>query len=395
MKHLIALTLSILLLLVPCLTANAYWDGGFEYTVEDGKATITAYTGSAVGLAIPDTLGGYPVVAIGDEAFSDCLTLRTISIPLGIESIGEFAFSRCFFIESITIPSSVVSIGSGAFRYCYKLNSISAAAGNPVYSSLDGVLFDKDKTVLVKYPTGSDHVEYTIPSSVITIGDWAFNSCSELERVNLNSKLLTIGVSAFSACNKLDNLIIPEGVTQIEAWAFSACSSLADISLPSTMQVLGEGCFMNCSSLESIVLPDSIDYFEDLVFSGCALLQAAYFEGSTPLSFGEKVFDECHESFTIYYHVDLSGIWSPNGETEYSEYPIAPYGTHTVLRGDANFDKKVTASDAAHILRYVVFLVADEQIDLVAADVNNSGAVTSADAARILRWIVKLEDNLD
>lgn len=91
----------------------------YKYTEENGKITITAYTGSAIDLSIPQRIDGMPVVAIGDEAFRG-MQIRSVVIPSGVKEIGWFAFSACTVLESVTLPSSVTSIGYGAFDYCPK-----------------------------------------------------------------------------------------------------------------------------------------------------------------------------------------------------------------------------------------------------------------------------------
>lgn len=91
----------------------------YKYTEQNGKVTITAYTGSSIDVNIPSKINGMPVVAIGDEAFRG-MQIRNVTIPSGVKEIGWFAFSGCTVLESVTLPSSVTSIGYGAFDYCPK-----------------------------------------------------------------------------------------------------------------------------------------------------------------------------------------------------------------------------------------------------------------------------------
>ena len=95
---------------------------------------------------------------------------------------------------------SVTTIGEGAFAYCYSLASISVASDNPNYIGIDGVLFNKDKTMIVVYPARKYGSEYTIPNSVTTIGEWAFVRCSSLASIDIPNSVTTIGEGAFYCC---------------------------------------------------------------------------------------------------------------------------------------------------------------------------------------------------
>lgn len=232
------------------MPASAETEGYYTYTVSNGEATITGADSSiSSDITIPDTLGGYPVTSIGDSAFFDCENITSITIPNSVTSIGSGAFSYCLNLESVTIPDSVTSIGYSAFSFCENLTSISIGNGvtsiefsmfegcpftnisignsvtnidnqllmclpnltgievsqnNQTYSSKDGVLFNKDKTTLVfcsKGKTGS----YSIPNSVTSIGDWAFESC-HLTSIGIPNSLMSIGDYAFGRCYGLKDI---------------------------------------------------------------------------------------------------------------------------------------------------------------------------------------------
>ncbi len=146
--------------------------------------------------------------------------------------IGDYAFYDYDLLTSITIPSSVTSIGDSAFYNCTKLESIAVDQNNSNYSSDEyGVLFNKDKTELIQYPVGNTRTQYTIPSSVTSIGDGAFSNCSALETVTFgeDSKLEIIGNNAFYNCSNLTSIKIPSGVTGIGSSAFYDCSKLSSV----------------------------------------------------------------------------------------------------------------------------------------------------------------------
>ena len=227
--------------------------------------------------------------SIGSFAFRDCSNLTSIEIPSGVTSIGEYTFSDCDALErvnitdidawamidfgnnnllsygaglylngelvtevtlttatkitdrafygydsltSITIPSSVTSIGGYAFYNCNKLENITVDPSNANYCSDEyGVLFNKDKTELIQYPIGNTRTQYTIPSSVTSIGEYAFCDCSALGTVTFgaNSHLESIGSFAFESCSSLTSIEIPSSVTSIGSLAFWMCYALAEV----------------------------------------------------------------------------------------------------------------------------------------------------------------------
>ncbi len=138
-------------------------------------------------ITIPDS-----VTSIGGFAFYDCTSLNSITIPDSVTSIGSSAFENCTSLKNITIPNSVTSIGSRAFENCTSLENINVSSANTLYSSVDGVLFSKDKTELIKYPEGKTAKSYTIPESVTSIGSYAFSRCTNLKNITITDSLTSI-----------------------------------------------------------------------------------------------------------------------------------------------------------------------------------------------------------
>lgn len=366
-----------LLMSVNVIKASADIQDIYTYSITDGKVTITACSTSIVGeIVIPSTLGDAPVTSIGNDAFRDCISLTKITIPESVESISYTAFSNCSnlqkiivdknnsnfssidgilfnknrtsliyypkgyaltnytipdsvtsigdgafwccsYIESIIIPDSVTSIGRSAFYSCYKLKNIDVDKHNPNFSSNDGVLFNKDKTSILCYPTANSKTNYsipnsvtnisdsafsecfnltniTIPNSVISIGNHAFFQCFQLTTIEIPINVKTIGINAFGLCRKLESIIvdennlffsstngvlynknkttlicylmanthknysIPDSVTNIGSYAFYGCSSLTDIIIPSSVISIGDGVFNDCNGLTSVTIPSSV-----------------------------------------------------------------------------------------------------------------------------------------
>ena len=137
------------------------------------------------------------VTSIGDRAFQDCRNLSNVKLPNSLTLIYNDAFSNCTSLASVIIPDSVTSIGDDAFLGCISLKSIEISDNNKNYSSVDGVLFNKNKSVLVIYPAGKTDSVYSIPNSVTSIGNSAFSECTNLSNITITDSVISIGDLAF------------------------------------------------------------------------------------------------------------------------------------------------------------------------------------------------------
>ena len=208
---------------------------------------------------IPDS-----VTSIGNSAFGSCDSLISIEIPDSVMSIGNFAFSNCDSLTSIEISDSVTNIGSRAFYGCNGLTEIVVNDSNQHYCDLNGVLFNKNITELICYPEGKTANTYTIPDSVLRVGDAAFAWCTNLTSIGLPNILTSIGDDAFYYCRSLTSIVIPNSVMSIGDEAFLGCTSLTSIELPDSVASIGISTFANCSKLTTITVDDGNQHYCDL-----------------------------------------------------------------------------------------------------------------------------------
>ena len=275
------------------------------------------------------------VTSIGDYAFNYCSSLTSVTIPNSVTSIGEGAFFCCSSLTRVTIPNSVTSIGDYAFSYCSSLTAIYVAEGNTTYTSEDGVLFSKDKTMLYRYPAGKMENEYAIPESVTSIGDCAFSECSSLTSVTIPNSVTSIGVSAFSECSSLTSVTIPNGVTSIGNYVFKNCSSLTSVTIPESVTSIGESAFYGCSSLTSVTIPNSVksigpgafyltaiynakdSWIDDVLYIDNWLIEAKNdIEGAYIIREGTREI----AAYAFYYCSSLTSVTIPDSMTGIGDY---------------------------------------------------------------------------
>ena len=187
------------------------------------------------------------------------------------KTIGYWAFASLDSLTNVTIPASITTIGY-SFINCTNLVNIEADSNNSYYSSQDGVLFNKSKTQLVQYPKGKIGNTYTIPSTVTSIGSYAFYNCDSLNDIIFPNNTRSIGSSSFYNCDGISEITLPEKLTSIGSSAFYNCVGIANIILPNSLTSLGSSAFAECENLSSIVIPDKISRIETSVFENCTSL---------------------------------------------------------------------------------------------------------------------------
>ena len=322
--------------------------GEVKYAVEGGYLTFDKKTGtvtdcdqSVTKANIPHTIKGVTVTCIGNDAFDNCRSLTSVTIPDSVMSIGDSAFRYCTSLTSVTIPDSVTSIGDTAFQYCTSLASVTIPDS---VTSIGGRAFDGCASLTsVTIPDSVTSIgdwafdgctsltSVTIPDSVTSIGDWAFDGCTSLTSVTIPDSVTSIGDWAFAYCKSLTSVTIPDSVTSIGGYAFAVCKSLTSVTIPDSVTSTGECTFSDCVSLTSVAIPDSVTCIDNGAFYGCRSLTSVTIpDGVT--SIGRSAFSWCTSltSVTIPDSVTsigsgafsncaaLTGIWVTEGNSHYS-----------------------------------------------------------------------------
>ena len=243
-------------------------------------------------VSIPDS-----VTAIEHQAFANCQGLASVSIGNGLTTIDKRAFYNCNELTNVAIGNGLATLDRSAFEYCRKLTSFSVGSGNVAFSSLDGVLFNKDQTVLVTAPFGMTG-SYTIPDTVTSIGNEAFRGCTGMTNVTFSTSVASIGNYAFSDCDALTSITLPNSVTSIGDYAFHSCNNLATVTLGNRLTSIGIGAFYYCPSLTSIIIPNSVTSIGNYAFQDCDGLTSITILDSVT-SIGDYAFHHCDKLATV------------------------------------------------------------------------------------------------
>ena len=360
-----ALRLLLLLLLPSFVQAqtftNTYGIWGFTTNAGNSGLTLTSFIGTNTVVATPASINGLPVIFMGgdmfwgitnlsavtissniidieDYVFEGCTSLTNITIPDSVTGIGNYTFSDCSSLVNLTIPASVTRIGSQDFLNCTSLSAIYVETNDPSYASVNGVLFNKNQTIIVQYPPGKIG-NYTIPDGVTSIESGAFYGSAGLTGVTITESLTSIAEGDFEWCLGLTNVIIGNSVTNVGAYAFADCEHLAGIMLGTNVAIIGNDAFLYCHSLTNLTIPGSVTSIGEEAFNSClGLTNIMIPDGLTNI--GQAAFDICTSLTAItvatnnpsYSSVD--GVLFDKNQTTLIQYPIAKPGSKYTI-GDS------------------------------------------------------------
>lgn len=290
----------------------------FEYQkITETTIGITKFRGNTPHLVIPETIDGYTVTRICNYAIDGWWTCDGPDDSDGaddsvdpdnsngadvsggtddFDSTDDFDgfddFDEPYYVEirEIRIPATVTEIEPQAFVACGDLWRIIVDENNPVYASVDGILYDKALKTLLQCPKGKSG-SCSIPDTVTSIEEGAFCFCS-LERVVLNGQITKIKKATFYECENLREIVIPDTVKHIDDEAFADCAALAEVALPAQLTDIGERAFFFCTALKQMIIPEGVVRLGKEAFAGCRGLEII----SVPESLaqiGEKWLEGC------------------------------------------------------------------------------------------------------
>ena len=304
-------------------------------TIGDNVTFIDEYAFSACA-SLKDITFGNSLERIGVYAFRNCSSLTSIVIPDSVKTIDELSFVGCDGLVNVIIPSSVEAIGNNAFSYCKALTSIEVSEANAKYSSVDGVLFNKNKDTVIQYPAGKPETEYAIPDSVTTIGycgfydndhlvnviipdsvtsigETAFYSCENLQINTLPDSVSVLGNSAFGQCYKLTTFVVPNSVANLGKSVFSDCINLVSVELPDNITTIPFAMFQNCKSLKTFEIADTVENISVYAFSQCSTIENIIIPDSV------KIID----SYAFSYCDELKSIKIGDGVTTIGSFAFS------------------------------------------------------------------------
>ncbi|MCL2695680.1 MAG: leucine-rich repeat domain-containing protein [Clostridiales bacterium] len=262
------------------------------------------------------------ITEIGARAFRG-LYLTSLSLPDSLQTIGELAFQN-IDVSFLEIPKNVTVIEETAFFWNWQ-DAFYVDENNPNFCAIDGVLFDKDVSTLIAYPTQRDGNIYEIPATVKHIAAYAFiawDICTPLSGIVLPEGLVSMGDGAFARGYAFFKTTLPKSLRTIGAYAFEDLW-MHDLILPEGIEELPDRVFAY-ADLKRIVLPGSLKMMHNEAFYGCYKLEQVYFLGNPP-ALAENAPLLCNEKVILYYPSSLSSVWAPNGETEWNGCKIEPY----------------------------------------------------------------------
>jgi len=332
------------------------------------------------------TIGG-TVEYIGGYAFYNCGSLESVQLSEGLLDLGQASFKFCPSLKTLDIPASVTSLGTELGVGCTQLEAINVHADNLFFSSEDGIVYNRDKTTLIRFPEGKSADKFdipgtvkiiesiafycslieniSIPNSVEEMRDGSFLACNNLKSITIPQSVKTIGAGVFGNCKNLTSIqvhagnadftseddilynkdksilhsfapgktgdfIVPSFVTTIHNAAFFGSAGLTSITIPNTLTEIGGSAFLECTSLTSITIPYSVKKLGSYVLSVCTGLKEITVQWKIPLSINSETFRNLEISEITLYVPDGTieayqdaDFWNMFGEIVEYEYDFS------------------------------------------------------------------------
>lgn len=214
-------------------------------------------------ITLPESL-----TTIGQESFYQCTALKEIDLPAQLQTMEAYAFEGCSALETVEIPASCTMVGDFVFEGCTVLQEIQVADGNPNYQDQDGILFNADGSVLIKYPDAHKQVDYVVPDGCTRLENWSFTGATSLKSIDMQN-ITELGEDVFFYCQSLQSVTIPECITELPNNMFAYCTELTSVTLPSKLTSIGDYCFYTCVRLPEITIPETVKKIGKQAFYNC------------------------------------------------------------------------------------------------------------------------------
>ena len=245
-------------------------DYDYSYKIlNDGTLRLYQYEGTDTNIVVPDTIDGRKVTVLGDSTFQYCTQasdIESVTLPDSLTTIEKNAFYNCEKLKSVTIPQNVSSIGLAAFVEGLSessLTEIKVDPENPYFSEKDGVVFSKDGTKLIVFPSGRSG-DYQIPDGTVSVGDYAFYYCVNVSSITVPGSVRSLGEGAFGNCSSLTKAVLNEGLEEIGEYAFQSSSGIRDLIIPASVKSVGKnglrlssGCRIRVLSTDTVWADDA------------------------------------------------------------------------------------------------------------------------------------------
>ena len=245
-------------------------DYDYSYKIlNDGTLRLYQYEGTDTNIVVPDTIDGRKVTVLGNSTFQYCTQasdIESVTLPDSLTTIEKNAFYNCEKLKSVTIPQNVSSIGLAAFVEGLSessLTEIKVDPENPYFSEKDGVVFSKDGTKLIVFPSGRSG-DYQIPDGTVSVGDYAFYYCVNVSSITVPGSVRSLGEGAFGNCSSLTKTVLNEGLEEIGEYAFQSSSGIRDIIIPASVKSVGKnglrlssGCRIRVLSTDTVWADDA------------------------------------------------------------------------------------------------------------------------------------------
>ena len=257
---------------------------GNRVTEIDRQAFVTCE--SLKSIILPESLK-----TISEETFLYCNSLTDVSIPNSVTTIRDGAFAACVGLKSFTIPDGVEYIGKDVFFLCSGLEEFIVSDNNKNFATIDGVLTNKEKTILVQFPKAKSS-DIIIPESIEIIGERAFEGCVNVNSITMSDHVTTLAPGAFEGCENLKKITLSSNIDSIGSNAFRECKTLESFDFPENITNISDHIFYGCTGLKSVTMSDNVITIGIEAFWNCNILKDMELSKNI-ISIGDYAFTSC------------------------------------------------------------------------------------------------------